>query len=262
MLIDSHANLHGETYADDLDAVLDRARAAGVSPIIAICCRLGEFDQVKAIAQAHEDVWFTLGAHPHHAKDRPDITADELIAMVDDHPKLVAIGETGLDLHYNYSPLDQQMTSLRAHIEAARRTGLPLILHCREADAQMADLLEEEMGKGPFKALLHCYTGGEELARRASALGLWFSASGIITFKKADDVRAIFRDIVPADRVIIETDCPYLAPVPHRGQRNEPGFLPHIAEKLGELRGWSAEETAQRTTANCLALFDRIKVPV
>lgn len=262
MLIDSHANLHGETYADDLDAVLDRARAAGVSPIIAICCRLGEFDQVKAIAQAHEDVWFTLGAHPHHAKDRPDITADELIAMVDDHPKLVAIGETGLDLHYNYSPLDQQMTSLRAHIEAARRTGLPLILHCREADAQMADLLEEEMGKGPFKALLHCYTGGEELARRASALGLWFSASGIITFKKADDVRAIFRDIVPADRVIIETDCPYLAPVPHRGQRNEPGFLPHVAEKLGELRGWSAEETAQRTTANCLALFDRIKVPV
>jgi len=262
MLIDSHANLHGETYADDLDAVLDRARAAGVSPIIAICCRLGEFAQVKAIAQAHEEVWFTLGAHPHHAKDRPDITANELIAMADDHPKLVAIGETGLDLHYNYSPLNQQMTSLRAHIEAARRTGLPLILHCREADAQMADLLEEEMGKGPFKALLHCYTGGEELARRASALGLWFSASGIITFKKADDVRAIFRDIVPADRVIIETDCPYLAPVPHRGQRNEPGFLPHVAEKLGELRGWSAEETAQRTTANCLALFDRIKVPV
>lgn len=259
MLIDSHANLHGETYDGELDAVLDRARAAGVSPIIAICCRLGEFDQVKAIAEAHEDVWCSLGAHPHHAKDRQDIGADELISMADGHPKLVAFGETGLDLHYNYSPLDQQMASLRAHIEAARRTGLPIILHCREADPKMTELLEEEMGKGPFKALLHCYTGGEELARRASALGLWFSASGIITFKKADDVRAIFRDIIPADRVIIETDCPYLAPVPHRGQRNEPSFLPHVAEKLAEIRGWTLEETAQRTTANCLALFDRIK---
>jgi len=260
MLIDSHANLHGETYGDDLDAVLDRARAAGVSPIIAICCQLAEFDAVKAVADGHDDVWCTLGAHPHHAKDRPAITADELLAIAGNHPKLVAIGETGLDLHYNYSPLDQQMGSLKAHIEAARRTGLPLILHCREADTEMADLLEEEMGKGAFKALLHCYTGGEELARRASALGLWFSASGIITFKKADDVRAIFRDIVPADRVIIETDCPYLAPAPHRGSRNEPAFLPHVAEKLAELRDWTLEETAQRTTANCLALFDRIKV--
>ncbi|MGY6533266.1 TatD family hydrolase [Glycocaulis sp.] len=261
MLIDSHANLHGETYGEDLDAVLARARAAGVSPIIAICCRLGEFDQVKAIAEAHEDVWCTLGAHPHHAKDRPDITADELIEMAGNHPKLVAIGETGLDLHYNYSPLDQQVASLKAHIEAARRTGLPLILHCREADELMADMLEEEMGKGAFKALLHCYTGGAELARRAASLGVWFSASGIISFKKADDVRAVFRDIVPADKVIIETDCPYLAPVPHRGKRNEPGFLPHVAEKLAEIRGWTVEETAQRTTANCLALFDRITVP-
>ncbi|MFN3835151.1 MAG: TatD family hydrolase [Glycocaulis sp.] len=261
MLIDSHANLHGEPFADDLDAVLERARTAGVSPIIAICCRLGEFDQVKAIAEAHEDVWCTLGAHPHHAKDRPDITAGDLVAMAGEHPRLVAIGETGLDLHYNYSPLDQQVASLKAHIGAARHTGLPIILHCREADELMANLLEEEMGKGAFKALLHCYTGGAELARRAAALGVWFSASGIITFKKAEDVRAVFRDIVPADRVIIETDCPYLAPVPHRGQRNEPAFLPHVAEKLAEIRGWSVEETAQRTTANCLALFDRISVP-
>lgn len=261
MLIDSHANLHGDAFGDELEDVLARARAAGVSPIIAICCRLGEFDQVRAIAEAHEDVWCTLGAHPHHAKDRPDLTADDLLQMAGNHLKLVAIGETGLDLHYNYSPFDQQQASLKAHIEAARRTGLPVILHCREADEQMADLLEEEMGKGAFKALLHCYTGGERLARRASALGLWFSASGIITFKKADDVRAIFQDIVPADRVIIETDCPYLAPVPHRGSRNEPAFLPHVAKMLGELRGWSAEETARRTTDNCLALFDRIQVP-
>ena len=261
MLIDSHANLHGEPYAEDLDAVLERARAAEIGAIIAICCRLADFDAVKAIADAHDDLWCTLGAHPHHAKDRPEITADQLIKMAGGHPKLVAFGETGLDLHYNYSPLDQQVASLRAHIEAARRTGLPVILHCREADTLMADLLEEEMGKGAFKALLHCYTGGDELARRAVDLGLWFSASGIISFKKADDVRAIFRDIVPADRVIIETDCPYLAPVPHRGSRNEPAFLSHVADKLAEIRGWTAEETAKRTTANCLALFDRMKVP-
>lgn len=261
MLIDSHANLHGDAYGEDLGAVLERARSAGVSPIIAICCRLSEFGAVSAIADAHEDVWCTLGAHPHHAKDRPDITADGLLALAGGHQKLVAIGETGLDLHYNYSPFEQQLASLKAHIEAARITGLPIILHCRDADEAMADLLEEEMGKGAFKALLHCYTGGEALARRASTLGVWFSASGIITFKKADDVRAIFRDIIPDDKLIVETDCPYLAPVPHRGSRNEPAFLPHVVEKLAELRGWTIEEAQERTTQNCLALFDRIKVP-
>ncbi|MCC5997342.1 MAG: TatD family hydrolase [Oceanicaulis sp.] len=259
MLIDTHVNLHGSDYAEDLDAVLERARAAGVSPMIAICCRLSDFEAVSAIAEAHEDVWCTIGAHPHHAKDRPDITAEEL-AQIARHPKVVAIGETGLDFHYNYSPAEDQHASLRAHIGAARLTGLPIILHCRDADEAMAGLLEEEMGKGAFRALLHCYTGGPELARRAAALGAYFSASGIITFKKAEDVRAVFRDVIPEDRVIVETDCPYLAPAPHRGRRNEPAFLPHVAEALGALKGWTPQETARRTTRNALALFDRIRV--
>lgn len=259
MLIDTHVNIHGENYAEDLPQVLDAARAAGVSPMIAICCRLSDFEAVSAIAERHDDVYCTIGAHPHHAKDRPDITADELLEIAR-HPKVVAIGETGLDFHYNYSPEAEQYQSLRAHIDAARRADLPLILHCREADTKMADLLEEEMGKGAFRPLLHCYTGGAELARRAAALGAYFSASGIITFKKAEDVRAVFRDVVPDDRVIVETDCPYLAPVPHRGRRNEPAFLPHVAEKLGEIKGWTTAETAERTTAAALGLFDRIKV--
>ncbi|WP_439637082.1 TatD family hydrolase [Oceanicaulis sp.] len=257
MLIDTHINVHGDAYAEDLDQVLDAARAVGVSPMIAICCRLHEFEEVAAIAEKHDDVYCTIGAHPHHAKDRPDITADELLEIAK-HPKVVAIGETGLDFHYNHSPAEDQYPSLRAHIEAARRADLPIILHCREADTQMADLLEEEMGKGAFRPLLHCYTGGAELARRASALGSYFSASGIITFKKAEDVCAVFRDIVPEDRVIIETDCPYLAPVPHRGRRNEPSYLPHVLEKLCEIKGWDAEEGAERTTQAALRLFDRI----
>lgn len=257
MLIDTHVNIHGEDYADDLDAVLDRARAVGVSAMIAICCRLHEFDAVRGIADAHEDVYCTIGAHPHHAKDNPDITADALCEIAA-HSKVVAIGETGLDFHYNHSPADDQFASLRAHVEAARRTGLPIILHCRDADEAMADFLEEEMGKGAFRPLLHCYTGGAELARRAAALGAYFSASGIITFKKADDVRAVFRDVAPADRIIVETDCPYLAPVPHRGRRNEPAYLPHVLAKLAELKGWSHEDAAQRTTQAALALFDRI----
>lgn len=257
MFIDTHVNIHGEAYENDLASVLDRAREAGVSPMIAICCRLGDFEAVRAIAEAHDDVYCTIGAHPHHAKDRPGITPEELIEMAQ-HPKVVAIGETGLDFHYGYSPEEAQVPSLRAHIAAARATGLPVILHSREADARMAAILEEEMARGEFKALLHCYTGGEDLARRAAALGAWFSASGIITFKKADDVRTVFAEQVPDDKVIIETDCPYLAPVPKRGQRNEPSFLPHVAQRLGEIRGWSLDETARRTRENTLALFDRL----
>lgn len=258
MLIDTHINIHGDDYAEDLPQVLEAARAAGVSPMIAICCRLTDFEAVSKIAEAHEDVYCTIGAHPHHAKDRPDITADELLEIAR-HPKVVAIGETGLDFHYNHSPEAEQYQSLRAHIDAARRADLPLILHCRDADEKMADLLEEEMGKGAFRPLLHCYTGGARLARRAAALGAYFSASGIITFKKAEDVREVFRNVVPDDRVIVETDCPYLAPVPYRGRRNEPAYLPHVAEKLGEIKGWTAEETATRTTAAALRLFNRIK---
>ena len=257
MFIDTHVNIHGEAFENDLDSVLNRAREAGVSPMIAICSRLSDFDAVRAIAQAHEDVFCTIGAHPHHAKDRPDITPDELLEIAR-HPKVVAIGETGLDFYYGHSPEEAQFASFRAHIAAARETGLPIVIHSRDADGPMAEILEDEMARGAFKALLHCYTGGAELARRAAALGAWFSASGIITFKKADDVRAVFAEHVPEDKVIIETDCPYLAPVPKRGDRNEPAYLPYVAAKLGELKGWSIEETARRTRENTLALFGRL----
>jgi TatD DNase family protein len=260
MLIDSHVNLHGEQFAEDLDAVLDRAREAGVRRMVAICCKLSDFEAVSAIAEAHEDVWCTIGAHPHHAKDKPDVSVEELVEIAQ-HPKVCAIGETGLDFHYGYSPEAEQYQSLRTHIDAARRTGLPLILHTREADTQMADLLEEEMGKGAFRPLLHCYTGGHELARRGAALGAYFAASGIITFKKAQEVRDVFEQDVPDDRVIIETDCPYLAPVPMRGRRNEPSFLPHVAAGLAAVKGWSEAETAERTTEAFFKLFDKVSRP-
>ncbi|MBO6728458.1 MAG: TatD family hydrolase [Maricaulis sp.] len=260
MLVDSHVNLHGEQFADDLDEIIARAREAGVKRMLTICCQLADFPAVSRIAETYDDIWCTVGAHPHHAKDRPDITADELIEMAQ-HPRVVGIGETGLDLHYGYSPIEQQIQSFRAHVDAARRAGLPLIIHTREADELMGDILEEEMGKGAFRPLMHCYTSGPELARRAAKLGAYFAASGIITFKKADDVRAVFRDIVPDDRVIVETDCPYLAPVPHRGKRCEPSFLPHVAAKLGEIKGWDEAETATRTTEAFFSLFDKVTRP-
>ncbi len=177
------------------------------------------------------------------------------------HPKVIGIGETGLDFHYGYSPREDQFQSLRAHIEAARRTDLPLILHTREADHEMAGLLEEEMGKGAFRILLHCYTGGAELAVRGAALGAYFAASGIITFKKAEDVRNVFREYIPEDRVIIETDCPYLAPMPHRGRRNEPSFLPDVLAGVCATLGWSREEGAHKTTDAFFRLFSKAERP-
>ncbi|WP_420432454.1 TatD family hydrolase [Hyphobacterium sp.] len=260
MLIDSHTNLHGETYADELDAVMQRAASAGVGGMIAICCRLSDFADVLDIAERYENVWCTIGAHPHHAKDRPGISADEIVEIAQ-HPKVIGIGETGLDFHYGYSPREDQYQSLAAHIEAARRTDLPLILHMREADSEMADLLETEMGKGRFRVLLHCYTGGGDLARRATALGAYFAASGIITFKKAEDVRRVFRDDVPDDRIIIETDCPYLAPVPHRGKRNEPAFLPDVLAGVCDTLGWSWDEGAAKTTDAFFRLFSKAERP-
>jgi len=260
MLVDSHVNLHGEQFADDLDAVIERARAAGIVRMVTICCQLTDFPAVSAIAERHDDIYCTIGAHPHHAKDRPDITAGELVEIAR-HPKVVGIGETGLDFHYGYSPREDQFASLLAHIEAARQTDLPLILHTRDADDAMADLLESEMGKGAFRPLLHCYTGGPELARRAARLGAYFAASGIVTFKKAEDVRAVFRDEVPDDRVIVETDCPYLAPVPHRGKRCEPSFLPDVARGLASVKGWSEDACAEWTSDAFFRLFDRVPRP-
>jgi TatD DNase family protein len=258
MLIDSHVNLHAPQFEDDREAVIARAREAGIGLMVNISDKVSGFAAVRAVAEA-PDIWCTVGTHPHEAKENPGLSAATLVAIAQD-PKVVGIGETGLDFHYDLSPRDVQAVVFRAHVAAARDTGLPLVVHTREADQVMGDILEEEYARGPFKMLMHCYTSGPELAARAAALGAWFSVSGIATFKAAEEVRAVIRDM-PAERIIVETDCPYLAPVPHRGRRNEPAYLPAILTKLAEIRGWTASEAERRTEDAFFALFDRIPRP-
>ena len=260
MIIDSHVNLHAPQFAEDQAEVIDRARGAGVALMVTICDKVSVFDTVHAIAMAHSDIWCSVGTHPHEAKENPSLTAQTLIDLAG-RGRVVGIGETGLDYFYDYSPRDIQQSVFRVHIEAARETGLPLIVHTRDADEDMIAILEEEHAKGPFKILLHCYTSGAELARRAAALGAWFSVSGIATFKAAADVRAVIADM-PADRIIVETDCPYLAPVPMRGRRNEPAYVPQVLAKLAEIRGWTLAEAEARTEAAFFNLFDTIPRPV
>ena len=259
MLIDSHVNLHAPQFDEDREAVIDRARAAGVGLMVNIGDKVSSFGAVRAVADAHADIWCTVGTHPHEAKENPSLSADTLCELAA-HPRVVGIGETGLDFHYDLSPRDVQARVFEAHIEAARRTGLPLVVHTREADDATAEILERTYAEGPYKLLMHCYTSGPDLARRAAALGAYFSVSGIATFKAAEDVRENIR-AMPAERIIVETDCPYLAPVPMRGRRNEPAFLPHILHKLAEIRGWSGEEAEARTEDAFFALFDRIPRP-
>ena len=259
MLIDSHVNLHAAQFDADRSEVIERARGAGVGLMVNICDRVSSFNTGHAVALEHADIWFTAGTHPHEARENPNLDAETLCELTA-RPKVVGIGETGLDFHYDLSPRDIQATVFRVHIEAARRTGLPLIVHARDADAAMGDILEEEWARGPFRILMHCYTSGRALARRAAALGGWFSVSGIATFKAAADVRAAIEEM-PEDRILVETDCPYLAPVPMRGRRNEPAFLPHVLAKLAEVRGWSMAEAEGRTQAAFFELFDKIPRP-
>ena len=253
MMIDSHVNLHHQAFAEDRDAVIQRAREAGVARMITICDKIENFPHVIAIAEAHADIYASVGAHPHYAKDHLDLTAERLIEL-GRHEKVVGVGETGLDQHYKWSPFEDQVTVFRAHAKAARVLDKTLIIHTREADEAMAALLEEEAGRGPLRILMHCYTSGADLARRALALGAYFSFSGIITFKNADDVRAIARE-VPLDRVIVETDCPYLAPVPHRGQRCEPMHVAEVQAAFAKLRGLEAEEASALLADNFFRLF-------
>lgn len=256
-MFDTHVNLHADAYAEDLADVLARAREAGVSRMLAICERLDSFERVHAIASENDDIWCSVGTHPHHAKDFTDIVAHDLITRAQSE-KVVAIGETGLDLHYGYSPLEDQVNSFRMHITAARETQLPLIVHTREADDLTASILEEETAKGAFPILLHCYTGGADLARRGLALGGYVSVSGILSFKSAKDVRAVIQD-VPLERVILETDGPYLTPMPYRGRRNEPAYLPYVAEALAALHDMTATDIGQMCETNALALFRKVK---
>jgi TatD DNase family protein len=255
-MFDTHVNLHAEAFADDLDAVLARAAEAGVSRMLAICDRFDHFGRVKEIAGAADNIYATVGTHPHHAKDFPDLTAEALIEAAD-NPNVVAIGETGLDQHYGYSSLEAQVAGLKTHIKAAQETGLPIVIHTREADRETAEILEEAHAERPFSILLHCYTGGHDLARRGLALGAFVSVSGILSFKNAHDVRDVISN-VPLERIIVETDCPYLAPVPMRGRRNEPAYLPHVIAALARLKDESPEDVARITEANALSLFARV----
>ena len=259
MLVDSHCHLSFPDFAEEMDAVMERARAAGVGSMLTICTQLSEFPSVVALTGRYPNLHCTVGVHPHEASGARGLSAATLSAMAH-APKVVGIGETGLDYHYEHSPREDQRASFRAHIHAARETALPLIVHSRSADEDTATILAEEMEKGPFPGLIHCFTGSRELAERALDLGLTISFSGIVTFKNAGELRAIAAD-VPADRLLIETDSPYLAPVPHRGKRNEPAFVAETAACLAALRATTVESLAQATTENFFRLFAKADAP-
>ena len=257
MFVDSPVNLHGEKYEADLADVLARAAVAQVSHMLTISDRLDSLPAITKISQAHANIWHSVGVHPHHAKDYADLTAEQLIDLAQ-HPRAIGIGECGMDFYYEYSDRDAQEPVFRAHVHAAQETGLPLIIHTRNADDVTGDIISGEHASKSFIPLMHCYTSGPELAERALGLGGYVSFSGIITFKKAEEVRVI-AEMVPMDRLLIETDCPYLAPVPHRGQRNEPAFVPHVAAKLAEIKGVDTDEIARMTTENFFRLFSKAK---
>ncbi len=259
MLIDSHCHLDFPDFASELDAVVGRARSAGIERMVTISTRVARQAEVLAIAERFADVYCSVGTHPHYAHEEPDVTAADLVART--HPvKVVALGEAGLDYHYDKSPREAQERGFRTHIAAARQTGLPLVIHSREADDDTARILEEETGKGAFPAVLHCFTGGPDLARRAIALGHFISFTGILTFKNSQALRAIAAEL-PADRILVETDAPYLAPGKFRGKRNEPAFVVETAKVLAETRGVSFDEIAKQTTANFFRLFAKVPRP-
>ncbi|MFG1277142.1 TatD family hydrolase [Xanthobacter autotrophicus] len=257
MLVDSHCHLDFPDFAAELPDVVARAGAAGVSHLVTISTRVRRFPQILAIAERFDQVSCSVGTHPHQAAEELDVTLGEIVAL-SRHPKVVAIGEAGLDYHYDTSPRDAQEQGFRTHIAAARETGLPLVIHAREADEDVAAILEEESARGAFPFLLHCFTAGPDLARRALALGGYVSFSGVVTFKKSEDLRAIAAS-VPADRILVETDSPFLAPTPHRGKRNEPSFVRETAKVLAEARGEAFEDFAQATTRNFFTLFSKAK---
>jgi TatD DNase family protein len=259
MLVDSHCHLDFDGLRDDLPGVLDRAAEAGVGTMLTISTKISTFPRVLAIAETYDNVWCTVGIHPHDAANEPETSAEELMRHAE-NPKVVGIGETGLDYFYEHSPREAQRRAFLEHICAARETGLPLVIHSRDADEDMAAILRDEMGKGAFPALMHCFSSGPELARAAVELGLSISLSGIITFKKADELRAIAAE-VPFTKLLVETDSPYLAPVPHRGQTNEPSFVRHTAEKLAEIKGVDLAQIETATTTNFFELFSKAERP-
>jgi TatD DNase family protein len=259
MLVDSHCHLDFPDFQTELDNVIARARAAGVVRIVSISTRIRQHAQLLAIVERFPDVFCSVGTHPHYADEELDVTIADLVSLARD-PKVVAFGEAGLDYHYDNSPRDAQEQGLRNHIAAAREVGLPLVIHSRDADERMAEILEEEAGKGTFPAVLHCFTGGRALAERALALGLYISFTGIVTFRKSDELRALAASL-PLDRIMVETDAPYLAPGRFRGKRNEPSYVVETAKLLAEIRSISLDEFANRTTANFFRLFQKVPRP-
>lgn len=256
MLVDSHCHLDFPDFAAELDAVVERARAAGIGRMVTISTRVRKFPQVLAVAEKYPDIFCSVGTHPHNAHEELDIDVAALIKLTQ-HRKVVALGEAGLDYHYDKSPRDAQSQGFRQHIAAARETRLPLVIHAREADADMARILEDETGKGAFPAVLHCFTGGRDLAFKAIELGHYVSFTGILTFKNSQSLRDIAAAL-PGDRILVETDAPYLAPLPYRGKRNEPSYVAETANVLAQARGVSLEEMARDTTENFFRLFTKV----
>ena len=259
MLVDSHCHLDFSDFDEDRDDVVARAHAAGVDTMVTISTRVAEFAGLKAITDRYERIWCSIGTHPHNAHEELDVTADDLARIAED-PAVVAIGEAGLDYHYDHSPREAQREGFLRHIAAARMTQLPLVIHAREADADVAEILTDEMGKGAFPAILHCFSSGRDLAMTGVELGLHVSFSGILTFKKSEELRAIAADI-PLDRLLVETDAPYLAPPPHRGRRNEPSYVVETAKVLAEAKGIGYDTLAAATSDNFYKLFNKVPRP-
>lgn len=259
MLVDSHCHLDFDDFNEDRAETIQRARDAGVATMVTICTRVTRFEEIRAIAESDSDIWCSVGIHPHQAEEEPVVSVEDLVTRAA-HPKVIGIGETGLDYYYDNSPRDLQQSSFRTHIAAARETGLPLIVHTRDADDDMADILEDEMGKGAFPGVLHCFSSGRRLAERALDIGFYISLSGIVTFKNAQDLRDIAQD-VPVDRILVETDSPFLAPIPNRGKRNEPSFVVDTAAKVAELKGLDSHALSMASTENFFRLFNKASRP-
>ncbi|MBP0440232.1 TatD family hydrolase [Tianweitania sediminis] len=259
MLVDSHCHLDFPDFEEERDAVVARARAAGVRTLVTISTRVRQFDRLRRIVDAYDDVWCSVGTHPHNAAEEADISVQELIRLSQE-PKVVAIGEAGLDYFYDRSPREVQAAGLRNHIAAARETQLPLVIHARDADEDMEAILREETGQGPFPFILHCFSSGAALAKAGVELGGYISFSGILTFKKSDALRAIAAD-TPLDRLLVETDAPFLSPQPYRGQRNEPSYVTNTAKVLADVHALSPEAMADLTTENFFRLFTKCRKP-
>jgi TatD DNase family protein len=259
MLVDSHCHLDFPEFEGELDDVVSRAGNAGVDYMMTICTHVTKFTQVLAVATRYDNMWCTVGIHPHNAGSEPETTAETLMSMAD-NPKVVALGETGLDFYYDHSPRERQETAFRAHIDAARETGLPLVIHTRDADDDMIRILRDEHEKGAYPGVIHCFSSGPALAEAALDLGLYISISGIVTFKTADELRETVK-IVPVERLLVETDAPYLTPVPHRGKRNEPAYTANTAAVVADLKGLDIDSFAETSTENFFRLFNKAQQP-